>query len=44
LFCQDGQTALMWVCYGRQGSPEIVSALVEAGADVNLQDKVSEPN
>ena len=42
LFCQYGQTTLIRAA--RWGHAEAVSALVEAGADMNLQDKVSEPN
>ena len=44
LFCQNGETALICAVNSLLGKPETVSALVQAGADVNLQDKVSEPN
>ena len=38
---QDGLTALIYAV--RRGNTETVSVLLEAGADVNLQEKVSEP-
>ena len=38
---QDGQTALIRAA--QNGHTETVSVLLEAGADVNLQEKVREP-
>ena len=39
---QDGGTALIDAV--REGYTETVGVLVEAGADVNLQENVSKPN
>ena len=41
LFYQDGLTALMRAV--QSGDTEAVDVLVKAGADVNLQENVSEP-
>jgi ankyrin repeat protein len=37
--CQNGETALMMACADKSAS--IVQALIQAGADVNVQSKVS---
>jgi len=39
---QDGLTALIYAV--REGHTETVNLLMEAGADVNLQEEVREPN
>jgi ankyrin repeat protein len=38
--CQNGETALMMACADKSAS--IVQALIQAGADVNVQSKVSD--